>query len=398
MILLTLFYVNTLSLSLHNNHSNIVFKEVQENLSKNEKCVIMKRRLCVYEKREMEKSMKKRILAFIICLCMVATLVGCGNGEISNDKIRIKQYKGLEVEEVVLEVTDEDIEMSIQSTLETMSTTTPVTDRAAQEGDLVTIDYVGKLDGVEFDRGSATNQSVEIGAGMYVEGFEEGIIGHNIGETFDVDVTFPETYTEELAGKAVVFTMTLHAISTVSVPELTEDLLPQLSETAKTIEEYKEEVRADLEVSNKETIASSLEQEVWNALLENCVVDSYPEDEITEFVAYVEEQLGEAAAENDMEAAEMFESYYGVTPEDYIKNSIKLQYAIKLIAEKEKITLTAKEYEEGLAEYAAGEGYTDVDEYEEAIGRETIELWLLQPKVGELLVENCKQVAATTEE
>lgn len=339
--------------------------------------------------------MKKQILAFIMGICMMATLVGCGNGEIANDKIRIKQYKGLEVEAVTLEVTDEDVEMSIQSTLETMSTKTDITDRPAQEGDLVVIDYEGKLDGVAFDGGTATEQSVEIGAGMYVTGFEEGIVGHSIGETFDVDVTFPENYSEELGGKAVVFTMTLHSIQEVTVPELTEDLLPQLSETAKTIEEYKEEVRADLEASNQESMESAIESAVWEKLLENCVVDKYPDGQVEEFVTTVETEFGEYAAQNDMTAAELFEMYYGVTPEDYVKNSVKMEYAIALIAEKENITLTAKEYEEGLAEYATAQGYEDAEAAEEAIGRETMELILLQPKVGQFLVDNCKIVEAT---
>lgn len=342
--------------------------------------------------------MKKRILALVMGLCMTASLVGCANGEISNDKIRIKQYKGLEITDTTMEVTDEDVEMSIQSTLQTLSTKTDITDRPAQEGDMVVIDYEGKLDGVAFEGGTATEQSVEIGAGMFVPGFEEGIIGHNIGETFDVNVTFPEQYAEELAGKAVVFTMTLHSIQEVHVPELTEDLLPQLSETAKTIKEYKAEVRKDLEASNKESAESAKEQMVWEKLLENCVVEKYPDGQVEEFVANVEAQLGEMAKQSDMTAAEMFEQYYGVDPETYVKNSIKMEYAIALIAEKENITLTAKEYEEGAAEQAMQQGYEDVEAFEETLGRETIELMILQPKVGKFLVENCKIVEAEATE
>jgi len=342
--------------------------------------------------------MKKRILALVMGLCMTASLVGCANGEISNDKIRIKQYKGLEITDTTMEVTDEDVEMSIQSTLQTLSTKTDITDRPAQEGDMVVIDYEGKVDGVAFEGGTATEQSVEIGAGMFVPGFEEGIIGHNIGETFDVNVTFPEQYAEELAGKAAVFTIKLHSIQEVHVPELTEDLLPQLSETAKTIKEYKAEVRKDLEASNKESAESAKEQLVWEKLLENCVVEKYPDGQIEEFVANVEAQLGEMAKQSDMTAAEMFEQYYGMSPETYVKNSVKMEYAIALIAEKENITLTAKEYEEGAAEQAMQQGYEDVEAFEEALGRETIELMILQPKVGKFLVENCKIVEAEATE
>lgn len=326
---------------------------------------------------------------------MASTLVGCSNGEIANSKIRIKQYKGLEVTETTLEVTDEDVQMSIDSTLSTLSTKTDITDRPAQDGDLVVIDYEGKLDGVPFDGGTAQKQSVEISESSgYVPGFAEGIVGHSIGETFDVNLTFPENYHENLAGKAVVFTMTLHSIQEVHVPELTEDLLPQISKTAKTIEEYKKEVRADLEKSNKESLESQKEQQVWNKLLENCVVDKYPDGQVEEFVKNVETQLGEAAKQSNTTAAELFKSYYGISPEEYVKNSVKMEYAIGLIAEKEKITLTEKEYKEGLKEQATQNGYENVDEFEKAYGHDTIELLLLQPKVGKFLVDNCKMVKA----
>ena len=336
--------------------------------------------------------MKKRILALVMGLCMTAALVGCGNGEIANDKIRIKQYKGLEVTDMTMEVTDEQVEQSIQSTLQTLRTKTDITDRPAKEGDSVVIDYEGKLDGVAFDGGTATQQTVEIGAGMYVPGFEEGIIGHNIGDTFDVNVTFPEQYTEELAGKAVVFTMKLHSIQEVHVPELTKDLLPELSETAKTIKEYKAEVRKQLEESNQASAESAKEQMIWEKLLENCVVEKYPDGQVEEFVANVEAQLGEMAKQNNSTATEVFKQYYGMSPEDYVKNSVKMEYAIALIAEKENITLTAKEYEEGVAEQAMQQGYEDAEAFEKEVGRETIELMLLQPKVGKFLVENCKIV------
>ena len=341
--------------------------------------------------------MKKRILALIMGLCMTTSLVGCGNGEIANDKIRIKQYKGLEITDMTMEVTDEQVEQSIQPTLQTHSTKTDITDRPAKEGDSVVIDYEGKLDGVAFDGGTATEQTLEIGAGMYIPGFEEGIIGHNIGDTFDVNVTFPEDYqATDLAGKAVVFTMKLHSIQEVHVPELTKDLLPQLSETAKTIKEYKAEVRKQLEELNQASAESAMEDAVWEKLLENCVVEKYPEGQVENFVASVEEQYGEYAAQNDMTATELFQMYYNnMTPEEYVKYMVKLEYAIELIAEKEKLTLTAKEYEEGLEEYATSNSYEDAKTAEESIGRETIELILLQPKVAKILVDNCKKVEAT---
>mgnify|MGYP000361561996 FL=1 len=128
-----------------------------------------------------------------------------------------------------VEVTDTDVEDSINSTLQTKSTQNDITDRPAQEGDVVTIDYEGKKDGVAFDGGTAQDQQLELGSGSFIDGFEDGIVGHNIGETFDLNLTFPEDYkSEDLAGQAVVFTVTLDKISEVIVPELTDELVAEL--------------------------------------------------------------------------------------------------------------------------------------------------------------------------
>ena len=343
--------------------------------------------------------MKKRILALIMGLCMTASLVGCGNGEIANDKIRIKQYKGLEVTDMTMEVTDEQVEQSIQSTLQMHSTATDITDRPAQIGDTVSIAYEGKLteDGSIFDSSDAYSVELDEEGMGNIDGFEEQIIGHSIGEEFEIKVTFPEDYqATDVAGKDAIFNVTLNSIQEVHVPELTKDLLPQLSETAKTIKEYKAEVRKQLEESNQASAESAMEDAVWEKLLENCVVEKYPEGQVENFVASVEEQYGEYAAQNDMTATELFQMYYNnMTPEEYVKYMVKLEYAIELIAEKEKLTLTAKEYEEGLEEYATSNSYEDAKTAEESIGRETIELILLQPKVAKILVDNCKKVEAT---
>lgn len=349
--------------------------------------------------------MKKKVFTILMISGLMIALAACGgkdknkkeNSEISNDKITIKQYKGLEVEVETYPVTDEDVEQSIQSTLETMATRKEITDRATQNGDEVTLDYEGKLDGEAFDGGTAKGTKITIGNGGYVPGFEEGIVGHKVGETFDVPVTFPEQYAEHLAGKDVIFTMTIHKIEEVTVPELTEELLPKLSETAKTIEDYKKEVRKDLEKSNKETADSSVEGLAWQALMKQCEVKEYPQDQVDEFVNYVETTLAEQAEQQNMTAAEFFEQYYQMTPEEYIKESIKLRYAIELISETEGITLSGQEYEEGLAEMAEEDGYDDVKAYEKQVGRETIELQLLQPKVGEFLAKNCKRVDVKAE-
>ncbi len=349
-------------------------------------------------KIEMEKNMKKKLGSMIALGICAATLVtGCASGSISNDKITIKKYKGLEVEEVVAdEVTEEDIEYSIQSTLETLSTSNEITDRPCQEGDVILYDFCGKLDGVAFDGGTAENQTLELGSGVMIPGFEEGIIGHSTGETFDIDVTFPEEYQNnpDMAGAETVFTITIHQITEVIVPELTEELLPQLSQTATTLEEFRAEVKEDLEISNAETAKSQLEQEVWVALIAQCEVKEFDEDQLNEMIEEIETQMSTYASLYSMEVDEFVEAAYGQTIEEMAKTTLTQDYAIELIAEKEEITITLEDYEEGLAKWAAQYGYTDPEEFEELYGEETIKEVLMKSAIAEFLMDNCKQVEA----
>lgn len=338
--------------------------------------------------------LKKLALTLTVSVFAMTMLAGC-SGKISNDLITINKYKGLEVEGVTAaEVTDADVESSIQSTLYTMGTENVITDRTVQEGDFVVIDYVGKVDGVAFTGGTADDQTLEIGSDSYIDGFEDGIIGHKTGEVFDINVTFPENYSEELGGKDAVFTITLDKIYELIVPELTDELVAsELSTISTTIEEYREEQKANLETSNQEAAESEFLSKVWNALLENCVVEEFPEADLEEMITEIEAQYGTVASMYGVDVDTFIQQYYGITEQEMAENLLKQRYAIELIAEKEKITLTVAEYEEELEEYATRWGYT-AEEMEELVGHDELEMMFIQERVGEWLVDNCKTVEA----
>lgn len=343
--------------------------------------------------------MKKKLTTIIAGMCAAVLLVGCGGngGTISNENIKINKYKGLEVEKVeTIAVTDADVEDSIKSDLETIATTTEVTDRPAQEGDITTIDFVGKKDGVAFDGGSGTDQELELGSGRFIPGFEDGIVGHSIGETFDLNLTFPETYSNspEMAGQAVVFTVTLKGLKEKHVPELTEDVLEQLGSKAKTVEEYKAQVRTDLETSNKETAESNLLNALWNELVENCEIIKYPSGMVDEYVSGLKEQYSYYAQMYNMEFEEFFQQMFGISVEEAAKMTATQELAVSLIAEKEKLTISDKEYKAELKELAAQYNYEDSEKFESAYGKDTIRKAMLQEKVGQLLLDNCVQVEA----
>ena len=341
--------------------------------------------------------MKKRLTTIVAGICALALLGGCAGGAkgaISNDSLTIKQYKGLEVEKVEeIAVTDEDVEMSIQSDLETLATKTDVTDRAAQLGDIAIIDFEGKKDGVAFDGGAGTDYELELGSGQFIDGFEDGVVGHNIGETFDLDLTFPENYqSEDLAGQAVVFTVTLKGLQQKNVPELTVDILEQLGTKATTIEEYKAQVRSDLEVSNKETAESTLLASVWEALVEQCDVKKFPEGMIDDYVKNLKEQYSYYAQMYGMEIEEFFKQIFGMSAEKVAKTTATQELAINLIAEKEGLTISDKAYDEGVKELASQYGYEDTEEFVKAYTEDGIRKALLQEKVGKFLVDNAVQV------
>ena len=159
---------------------------------------------------------------------------------------KIGEYKGLAVEREIAPVTDEEVDADIAAAQKRNARSIEVTDRAAQMGDTANIDYEGFCDGVAFAGGKDEGHDLKLGSGQFIPGFEEGVVGKNIGEEFDVNVTFPEQYhSEELAGKAVVFKCKLNSITTEELPELDDEFAKDNS--FDTFAEYKADVRKKLE-------------------------------------------------------------------------------------------------------------------------------------------------------
>lgn len=338
--------------------------------------------------------MKKKIMAMIVGVCMAALLAGCGT---SNDIVKIKKYKGLEVEKVEIPVSDEDVEASIRSDLALLGKNVPITDRAAEMGDIVVIDYSGKKDGVAFDGGTAEDQEITLGEAGFIDGFESGIVGHNIGETFDLDLQFPDDYfNDDLAGQAVVFTITLDSIE--ELPELTVELLPELGTSATTIEEYKKEVREALENSNESSAKASLREAVLQKLVLNCKMKKYPEAELITTTARFVYQESYGAIMSGKNVEQYILDTYGVTVEVKVKEMLMQSMAVKLIADKEGIKVSLEQYEKAVQELAAEYGYSDynsfVESYESIYGQGYIQDKILEEKVADFLIENCKMVDA----
>lgn len=348
--------------------------------------------------------MKKNVIAAVLAAMTVLALAGCSS-ELSNEYVIVKQYKGLEVPKTEKdEVADEEIDQAIQANLQGTADRLPVTDRAAQTGDWVNIDYVGTVDGVAFDGGTAQAQDLLLGSGGYIgasgdyEGFEDQIVGHNVGEEFDITVQFPENYSPDMAGKVADFHITLNEIYVEDIPELTDEWVLANSEGAETVDEYREEIRGQIEESVDRQTESEMTEAVWDALMENVEVKEYPEDAVQQQVDQVKEQYVQIAELYGTTLEDLIETQFMMTEEDFnelLKESAQeaavFDEAVKLIAKKEKLDLSDEEYEEKIAEYAKEYG-VDADEYKEQVGEDKLKSTILREIVVEYLIDECVQV------
>lgn len=328
--------------------------------------------------------MKKRSLVLVLALVLVAFIIMivaiCGK---FSSKIKLGEYKGIEVAKVeVQKVTAEDVEEEIARILQEKAANT--TNRGAQMGDVVIIDYTGQVDGAVLKGATATDAELLLGSEKFIEGFEEGIVGHQVGDQFDLHLTYPDYYlSAELAGKPVVFTVTLKGIKEVA--ELTEEWVKENIGDSMTIEEYKKQVEADLQKVYDEYAKEQLAENVWKVILENSEVRKYPTDRVKEIEENLKEYYTYMAEQYGTDLKTILEAN-DKTLEEMAQDVIKQEYAVELIAKKEKIEVSEKEYQETLIELEKQAGYgNDID-------TEEIKKNLLLNKVSDWLVEHCKQV------
>ena len=348
---------------------------------------------------------KKLALVLAGTLVISALLSGCSSNEISNDNITLKGYKGIEVPKVddAEEVTDEQVEQMIQYNLKQNAETEEVKDRVVESGDTVDINYNGKMDGKEFDGGTAENQQLVIGSGSFIDGFEDSIIGHKAGDTFDWEGAFPENYTNnpDFSGKAVVFTITVNSVKVSKVPELTDDYVKTVSKDSKTVDEYKKEVKKALEEDAKLQYDTTLQTNVWTAVLDAAEVKQYPEKKLKTLKEDLLQQYKDAAEYYDQDFATFLKEKMGVTEEEFEKqvataaeSTLKQQMVAEAIGKKEKLEPSDKEYEKKLEELAETYGYADVDALKEAADEDDLKSIVLQEIVKAWLAENCVQVVS----
>jgi trigger factor len=277
---------------------------------------------------------------------------------ITKPEIEISDYKGIKAAKVVREITDEDIDKQIDIIRKKNARIVSVEDRAAQMDDEVTIDFEGFFGDEAFEGGKGEDHPLRLGSGQFIPGFEDQIVGHNIGDEFDVVVTFPEDYQmADYAGKEATFKTKLKAISYEELPEINDDLIKDATEFD-TVDEYRNDIRTKLEEAATNQADSSFENDVMTAIIEkidapipNCMY----EQRIDSLMRSFEQQLRSQGMD-----LKLYFQYTGMDMEsfretyrDRAEKEVKLRLALEKIAELENIEVSDDEINSSLADLAA---------------------------------------------
>lgn len=330
-----------------------------------------------------------------------------GRGYNIEEAVTLGEYNGMEVSVAKTEITEDDVKAYVESMIsmyETVPVFHPLDKTQVEEGDAVNIDYEGLLDGEAFDGGTATDQILVIGSGRFIDGFEEGLIGANVGDSLSLNLTFPETYTPnpDMAGKDVVFNVTVNSIGEteeMTYENLTDEYVANNfgAMGVDTAQALKDTASSYLESSNEYYAAANKRTAVLQKLQEICTVE-VPQDLLDERVKEYKEQYEASVKEQyDMELEEYLEQNYQTTMEEfdadtveYMKENLTTEMILLAIAEKEGLEVDEEGYQEYLTNMAANYGYDSQDALIEEYGEDYLKDSYLCNKAVELVEENAK--------
>ena len=313
-------------------------------------------------------------------------------------EVKLGKYKGVKVEKADTEVTDEEVDKEIDKERESNARNIDVTDRAVKDGDIVTLDFEGFVDGTAFEGGKGENYPLTIGSGTFIPGFEEQLVGAEIGKETEVNVTFPEDYqAEDLKGKAAVFKCTVKEIKEKELPTLDDEFASEVSEF-ETLAEYKADIRGRLE----ERKAKAAREAKEAAVIEEIIKDS--DMEIPE--AMIETQQRQMIDEFDQRIQMQgltLEQYFQFTGASYdqmieqvkpqAEKRIQSRLVLEAVAAAEKIEATEEDYEEELKSMA--EAYQmEVDKVKELLPEKSVQQIkedIAVKKAAEFVVDNAKE-------
>ena len=322
--------------------------------------------------------------------------------------IKLGNYKGLEYDKISVSVSDKEVKEEINNRLEAKTETKDETSGTVKDGDTITISYVGKIDGKTFAGGSAENSTITIGETQMIDGFIDGLIGKKVGDKVTLNLKFPKDYqNEDVAGKKVVFDVTIKSKQVKSTPKYNLDFVKENS-NSKTLEEYEASVKKDLEKQKTESAEDGVKQTLWSQVVASSKVKKYPKKQL----AYEEKQFikkykdmaksyGATWKDFLKQYMQMSEKDFNKQTKEYAKTVVAQKLTMHAIAEKEDLEVSSKEYKNRLDELLKQAGFTkeqfqqqynqSIEEYAKA--NDFGSSFLLE-KVEQFILDNGKVKAA----
>lgn len=319
-------------------------------------------------------------------------------------EIVLGEYKGVTIDKVDVRVTVKDVKEELDKEIEKNSRLVTVEDRAAKLEDITVIDFEGFVDGVAFEGGKGENHELTLGAGQFIPGFEEQVVGKEIGSEFDVAVKFPDEYqSEELKGKDAIFKCKLHEIKVKELPELDDDFAQDISEFD-TLEEYKKSLKETIRAKRKADAKNTMTDAAIKAVVENAtaeipkaMVERQKEQIIKDFDGRLQQQGMNIESYTQMMGMTLddFKAQY----DDLATNQVKTQLVIEAITNNEKFEVTDKEVDDKIEEMAKAYG-TKVEDFKKDLSPEYMNFFkdsIISEKAVELIFSSANQVKAKKE-
>ena len=358
---------------------------------------------------------KNLFVVFIVVTFIISGCGGTNNSSASQESSGIKveaynvddyvtlgEYKGIEVESLKKSpVTDQDVESEINARLEEEAKYEVITDRdVIQKGDYVLINTIGKKDGVVIEGKADEYEYYEVGSGGYVEGIEKALVGKKPGLPFEITVEYPKDYVvASLAGQKVDFTVIIKSINKKILPVLNDEYVQKKSQTAKTVAEYKEEVRKQLQEKKDDILKEYLQLSIKEKLMEKNTVSGFPNgmlDKMAVEYLLIDQDYAQAANKSLQdfvkEVYNLDETQYRERVTNKVTEEAKITMILEAIEKKENLTMTEEECNKAMTEYAIKNGYASKEKLLEEYDEKSLKSYVQQQKVLKWLVDNAKIV------
>lgn len=310
-------------------------------------------------------------------------------------EVTLGQYKGLSAQKDEVKVTDEDVDKELDAARKRNARILAVEDREAQMGDTANIDFDGYLDGERFDGGKAEGYDLELGSGAFVPGFEEQVVGMKIGEEKDVNITFPEDYVADLAGKAVVFKVKLNSLSAKELPELDDEFAKDVSEFD-TLDEYKADIRAKQEKQQQEMADNKFRSDIIRQACENMTVEIpsvMVDDKLEEMVRNYAASFGFTDRNTSLEDLLNMMGVEAAAIRPSAEMQVKTELLLEAVAEAENMEVTQEEADEYMNKMAEGIG-AKVEDMKSYFSKDFIEAELKKERATNIIIDSAVEAKA----